>query len=153
MGDLWLQLLPIAVAMAITPGRILAVILLFHTPKATLTALGDTRTADAYLPNRARRHRTHGFVEQVYPAARGGPPYGHGATGLYVRDLANRAPYGALRGTVFVVKRRPAGKSAMLHRQVAVARLTGDDDAPQAVQLAALRKRQHGSVNIMEHFT
>ncbi len=40
MAELWLQLLPIALAMAITPGRFLAMMLLLHTPKAALSALG-----------------------------------------------------------------------------------------------------------------
>jgi cadmium resistance protein CadD (predicted permease) len=39
MFDLWFDLLPIAVATAITPGRILALILLFHTPRAVFTSL------------------------------------------------------------------------------------------------------------------
>ena len=39
MSDLWLELMPIAVATAITPGRILALILLFHTPRAVFTSL------------------------------------------------------------------------------------------------------------------
>lgn len=39
MSDLWLNLIPIAVAMAITPGRILALILLLHTRNAVLTSL------------------------------------------------------------------------------------------------------------------
>jgi cadmium resistance protein CadD (predicted permease) len=38
MSELWPDLLPIAVAMAITPGRILALILLFHTERALLTS-------------------------------------------------------------------------------------------------------------------
>ena len=40
MNDLWLELLPIALAMAITPGRFLAMILIMHTPRASVTALG-----------------------------------------------------------------------------------------------------------------
>jgi threonine/homoserine/homoserine lactone efflux protein len=39
MSELWQDLLPIAVAMAITPGRLLALILLFHTERAVLTSL------------------------------------------------------------------------------------------------------------------
>ena len=39
MSDLWLDLLPIALAMAATPGRFLALILLFHTKQAVLTSL------------------------------------------------------------------------------------------------------------------
>lgn len=40
MAELWLQLFPIAFAMAITPARYLAVMLLLHTPKAALSAFG-----------------------------------------------------------------------------------------------------------------
>ncbi len=39
MSDLWLSLIPIAVAMAITPGRHLALILLLHTRQAVLTSI------------------------------------------------------------------------------------------------------------------
>ena len=39
MSELWLDLLPIAVAMAITPGRLIALILLFHTRRALPTSL------------------------------------------------------------------------------------------------------------------
>jgi threonine/homoserine/homoserine lactone efflux protein len=39
MSELWFDLLPIAVAMAITPGRLIALILLFHTKRAVLTSL------------------------------------------------------------------------------------------------------------------
>ena len=39
LSELWLDLLPIAVAMAITPGRLIALILLFHTKRAVLTSL------------------------------------------------------------------------------------------------------------------
>lgn len=39
MSDMWLSLLPIAIAMAVVPGRFLALILLLHSPKAVLTAL------------------------------------------------------------------------------------------------------------------
>ena len=39
MPDLWLDLLPIAIAMAITPGRLLALILLFNTGRPLLTTL------------------------------------------------------------------------------------------------------------------
>jgi len=39
MSDLWLDLLPIAVAMAVTPGRLLALILLFHSKQAVPTSL------------------------------------------------------------------------------------------------------------------
>jgi hypothetical protein len=39
MTDLWLDLLPIAVAIAITPGRLIALILLFHTKQAILSSL------------------------------------------------------------------------------------------------------------------
>jgi hypothetical protein len=37
MSELWFDLLPIAIAMAITPGRLLALILLFGTERALLT--------------------------------------------------------------------------------------------------------------------
>lgn len=39
MTELWLDLLPIAVAMAVTPGRLLALILLLKTRHAVLTSL------------------------------------------------------------------------------------------------------------------
>ena len=39
MPDLWLDFLPIAVAMAITPGRLLVLILLFNTGRPLLTTL------------------------------------------------------------------------------------------------------------------
>jgi hypothetical protein len=39
MSELWLALLPILLAMLISPARTIAVILLLHTPKAALTAL------------------------------------------------------------------------------------------------------------------
>lgn len=39
MTELWLDLIPIAVAMAITPGRLIALILLLHTRQAVLTSL------------------------------------------------------------------------------------------------------------------
>lgn len=39
MSELWFDLLPIAVAMAITPGRLIALILLLHTRQAVLTSL------------------------------------------------------------------------------------------------------------------
>jgi threonine/homoserine/homoserine lactone efflux protein len=39
MSELWIDLLPIAVAMAITPGRLIALILLLHTERAVLTSL------------------------------------------------------------------------------------------------------------------
>jgi len=39
MSELWIDLLPIAVAMAITPGRLIALILLLHTKHAVLTSL------------------------------------------------------------------------------------------------------------------
>jgi threonine/homoserine/homoserine lactone efflux protein len=38
MSDLWLELLPIAVAMAMTPGRLLALLLLFKTGRPGLTS-------------------------------------------------------------------------------------------------------------------
>ena len=38
MSELWIDLLPIAVAMAITPGRLLALILLFGTERAILAS-------------------------------------------------------------------------------------------------------------------
>ena len=38
MAELWLNLLPILLVMFISPARTLAVILLLHTPKKTLTA-------------------------------------------------------------------------------------------------------------------
>jgi hypothetical protein len=38
MSELWLALLPILLAMLISPARTLAVILLLHTPKHGLTA-------------------------------------------------------------------------------------------------------------------
>ena len=39
MSDLWLDLLPIAIAMAVTPGRLLALILLFNSKQAVPTSL------------------------------------------------------------------------------------------------------------------
>ena len=39
MSELWLDLLPIAAAMAITPGRLMALILLFHAKQAAFTSL------------------------------------------------------------------------------------------------------------------
>jgi len=39
MTDLWLALLPILLAMLISPARTIAVILLLHTPKHALTAM------------------------------------------------------------------------------------------------------------------
>jgi threonine/homoserine/homoserine lactone efflux protein len=39
LTELWLDLIPIAVAMAITPGRLIALILLLHTRQAVLTSL------------------------------------------------------------------------------------------------------------------
>jgi hypothetical protein len=38
MTDLWLALLPILLAMLISPSRTIAIILLLHTPKKALTA-------------------------------------------------------------------------------------------------------------------
>jgi hypothetical protein len=38
MSELWLALLPILLAMLISPARTIAVILLLHTPKQGLTA-------------------------------------------------------------------------------------------------------------------
>ncbi|UCG25200.1 MAG: GAP family protein [Chloroflexota bacterium] len=39
MPEMWLDLLPIAIAMAITPGRLIALILLFHTRRPISTSL------------------------------------------------------------------------------------------------------------------
>jgi threonine/homoserine/homoserine lactone efflux protein len=39
MTDLWLTLIPMAIAMALAPGRIIALILLFHTRRGVLTAV------------------------------------------------------------------------------------------------------------------
>ena len=40
MVDLWVDLLPVLLAMMISPARTLAVIILLHTPRSTVTALG-----------------------------------------------------------------------------------------------------------------
>jgi hypothetical protein len=40
MTDMWIDLLPVLLAMMISPARTLAVILLLHTPRDTTTALG-----------------------------------------------------------------------------------------------------------------
>ena len=40
MSNLWLALLPILLAMLISPARTIAVILLLHTPKQAVTVLG-----------------------------------------------------------------------------------------------------------------
>jgi hypothetical protein len=39
MNDMWMNLLPVLFAMMISPARTLAVILLLHTPRSTVTAL------------------------------------------------------------------------------------------------------------------
>jgi len=40
MTEMWIDLLPVLLAMMISPARTLAVILLLHTPRSTTTALG-----------------------------------------------------------------------------------------------------------------
>ncbi len=39
MNDMWINLLPVLLAMMISPARTLAVLLLLHTPRSTVTAL------------------------------------------------------------------------------------------------------------------
>jgi len=39
MSDMWIELLPVLLAMMISPARTLAVIILLHTPRSTTTAL------------------------------------------------------------------------------------------------------------------
>ena len=41
MSDMWSDLVPVLLAMMISPARTLAVIILLHTPRSTTTALGD----------------------------------------------------------------------------------------------------------------
>ena len=40
MTEMWVDLLPLLLAMMISPARTLAVILLLHTPRSAVTALG-----------------------------------------------------------------------------------------------------------------
>jgi hypothetical protein len=40
MSDMWVDLLPLLFAMMISPARTLALIILLHTPRSTMTALG-----------------------------------------------------------------------------------------------------------------
>lgn len=39
MNDMWINLLPVLFAMMISPARTLAVLLLLHPPRSTVTAL------------------------------------------------------------------------------------------------------------------